>query len=411
MPTRAEAHVEPGGLVDRGPMRILFCCSEYSIVGGGFGSYVRSLAPALAARGHEVHVLSCLGGQPRRDYREGSVWIHERSKASLRLGVRRLLNGQETWERVIAGVSCWLEKARLGLTFDVIEIADFGSEGLLLGLGRRTPVVAHLHGPLRLTHRHSGARRGRDIVMADWLERRTVARADLITAPSHLVRRHLRDESWLPSGAVRIIRNPIDLDQWESVPAIGVGSRVVLAVGRIERLKGPDILLQAANKVREQVDGVEVVFIGRSSGERDGMPYRDWTRNRAAELGVPCRFIEQIPRDELRKWYAAARVVALASRYDTFPMTGLEAMASGRPVVSSTTTGVAELIAGSAAGSVAISGDVDDHAAALLPYLLDAEVARVAGERAKRLVRELCSPEHIAEAREGCYRELCRRDS
>ena len=406
MHTSAEAIGRSGDSVDGRPIRILFCCSEYSIVGGGFGSYVKSLAPALVARGHDVHVLSCLGGQARRDYRDGQVWIHERSKARLRLGVRRLLNGQEAWERVVAGVSSRLEEGRLGLTFDVIEIADFGAEGLLLGYGRRTPVVAHLHGPLRLTNQFSGTERGRDVVLADWLERKTVARANLITAPSELVSRHLRDGRWLRNERVQIIRNPIDIDRWAGVPPLQDIAPMILVVGRIEHLKGPEILIRATEKLARRVDGVEVVFIGRSSGERDGLPYREWIRRLAAELQVPCRFIDQIPRHQLMEWYSAARVVALPSLYDTFPMTGLEAMASGRPLVCSSATGVAEVIAGSAAGTVVPSGDPDLFAEALLPYLLDFEMARTAGAHARHLVRETCSPERIAEAREHCYREL-----
>jgi glycosyltransferase involved in cell wall biosynthesis len=80
-------------------------------------------------------------------------------------------------------------------------------------------------------------------------------------------------------------------------------------------------------------------------------------------------------------------------------------MASGRPVVCSSGTGLAELVAGSAAGTVVPSDDADLLARALLPYVRDPEVARIAGEHARRLVRTACSPERIADEREDCYRE------
>jgi glycogen(starch) synthase len=388
------------------PLRILFVCGEYSLVGGGFGSYVRSLAPALSARGHEVHVLSCLGGQRPRDYQEGTVWVHERGKAVLRLGVRRLLGGQDTWDRVISAVSCWFEQARLRIPFDVVEIADFGGEGLLLGLGRRRPVIAHLHGPLRLTHQYSGARRGRDTRVADWLEKLTVARADSVTSPSDQVSRDLQDSRWLRGNRPRTVRNPIDLELWADVPPLRDTHPVVLAVGRVEPLKGPDVLVKAALILAKEVDGIEVVFIGRSPGVRDGLQYRDWVRKLAAELGAPCRFVEQVPRSDLKRWYAAARVVAVPSLYETLSMTGLEAMASGRPVVCSSRTGVAELVAGSGAGAVAPPGRPDLLAKALLPYVVDPEVARVAGDHGRRLMRATCSPERIAAERERCYRDV-----
>jgi D-inositol-3-phosphate glycosyltransferase len=183
---------------------------------------------------------------------------------------------------------------------------------------------------------------------------------------------------------------------------------LVLAVGRVEPLKGSEVLVRAAATLAEHVGDVEVVLVGRSSGQREGLPYREWVRRLSARLGAPCRFVEQIPRSELRGWYAAARVVAVPSWYDTFPMGGLEAMASGRPVVCSSGTGLAELIAGSAAGTVVPSGDPDLLARGLLPYVLDADVAWVAGQHARRLVRTACSPERIAEEREDCYREVLR---
>ena len=409
MPTSAETVRQSPIPAGTGPLRILILCGEYPLVGGGFGSYVRSLAPALAARGHEVHVLSCLQGQRRRDYHDGLVWIHERGKARLRLGVRRLLGGTEAWDRFVSTVSSWLEELRLGVSFDVVEISDFGAEGLLLGFSRRRPVIVHLHGPLQLTHRYSGAKRGRDIGVADWLERTSVNRATLVTAPSDLIVRRLGEARWLRHTA-RTIRNPIDLDRWAEVPPVRDDGRpIVLAVGRVEPLKASDVLVRAASTVAEQAGDVEIVFIGRSSGERDGLPYRDWTQKLSAELGAPCRFVEQLPRDELRSWYEAARVIALPSWYDTFPMTGLEAMASGRPVVCSSSTGTAELVAGSGAGAVVPPGDAARLAHALLPYILDADHAREAGAVGRRLMQATCSPERTAEQRERCYLEALAR--
>jgi glycogen(starch) synthase len=408
MPIGAEAAPAPAPQRSARPMRILFVCGEYPLVGGGLGSYVRSLAPALAARGHEVHVLSCLGGQVCRDYQDGPVWVHERGKAMLRVGARRLLGGHETWDRFISGVSCWLERARLRIPFDVVEIADFGAEGLFFRLGRKVPMVVHLHGPMRMTHQYSGAAigRGRDLRVADWLERTTVARADLVTSPSDLTIRSLQEARWLRGRAVRTVRNPIDLEEWADVPPVSGSQPIVLMVGRVEPLKAPDVLVRASVLLAKDAGDVEVVFVGRSSGERDGLPFRQWVKDLSATLGTPCRFVEQVPRSELRAWYAAARVVAVPSFYESLSMSGLEAMASGRPIVCSSRTGVAELIAGSDAGATVPPDRPDLLAEALLPYVLDAERAAVHGGRGRQLVRETCSPERIAEERERCYQQL-----
>jgi glycosyltransferase involved in cell wall biosynthesis len=312
----------------------------------------------------------------------------------------------ETWERFVSGVSCWVEEMKLRVPFDVIEIADFGAEGLLLGLGRRRPLVAHLHGPLRLTQRYSEVERRRDVRLADWLERTTVARADLITSPSDLVSRELSEARWLQGRAARTVRNPVDLEQWADVAPVGTGRPLVLTVGRVEHLKGPEVLVRAAVRLAEEAGDVEVVFVGRSSGEREGLQYREWIARLASQLGAPCRFMDQVPRRDLRGWYETARVVAVPSLYESLSMSGLEALASGRPVVCSTSTGVAELVANSGTGAVVPPGSPDLLAEALLPYVLDPETARRAGRRGRKLIQENCSPEFIAEQRERCYREV-----
>ena len=52
-----------------------------------------------------------------------------------------------------------------------------------------------------------------------------------------------------------------------------------------------------------------------------------------------------VPRTDLPSWYERVRVAVLTARYDNFPVAGLEAMAAGRPLVTTSKTCVAELSA------------------------------------------------------------------
>lgn len=380
-------------------MKILFLCGEYTLGNGGIASYVRSLAPALAARGHEVHVLSCLRGQAHRDRREGEVHIHERDKARVR-GVARLAGGYEAAERLDAAVACRRGLRELG-SFDVVEAADWGAEGLLVG--DAAPLVVALHTPLRIVARHNGKRLGRDGRLADAFERSAVRRARLVTSPSALLADDLH--VWLNGAPVRVVPNPVDVHLWAGVPGPAIAPPLVLAPGRVEVRKGAEVLVEAAARLAGRVSGLEVVFVGRSSGERDGRPFREWLASRAAALGAPCRFVAEVPRPELRTWLANARVVAVPALWDNFPMAALEAMASGRPVVCSSLTGTAELLEGSGAGAVVPPGDPTALAEALEPYLVDPARAEREGQRARELVVERCSPATIAAEREACYLE------
>jgi glycosyltransferase involved in cell wall biosynthesis len=89
-------------------------------------------------------------------------------------------------------------------------------------------------------------------------------------------------------------------------------------------------------------------------------------------------------------------------------MVALEALASGRPVVCTRTTGTTEILEGSGAGAIVPPNDPAALAEGLRPFLSDAGIAAAAGEKARELVRTECSPDRVAERREECYADVIR---
>jgi len=381
-------------------MRILFVSSEYPPITDGIGAYVASVAPALAARGNSVHVLSCVRGQESSDVVEAGVHVHRRGELRLR-GLERVVRARQVAERVRRSLSCWVESRRLNERFDVVEAPDWMAEGLLV---HGAPIVAHLHTPIELAALGSGTPVTRAIRAADRLERMAVARARMVTAPSRLILDSLRD--WIPRDVdKRVVPYPVDLERWAAVPPVADGPPVILFVGRLEARKAPEVLVDAGGSL----PGAQLVFVGRSEDQRDGIPYRTWLERRAAAVGATCRFVDHIARDDLISLYAEAHVVAIPSMYDNFPMVGLEALASARPVVCTDKTGTAELLDGSSAGAVVPAGDAEALARALRPFVFDSAVASAAGQEGRRLVAAQCGPERIAEQREACYADVVKR--
>jgi glycosyltransferase involved in cell wall biosynthesis len=386
-------------------VRILFVSIEYPPeTPNGIGSYVVEISHALARRGHEVHVLSCMPDQAARDYRDGDVWVHRRDEGIR--GIGRLVRGPKTAERVRHAIVCWREARRLGLRFDAIESPDWMAEGLIFALARK-PLVAHLHTPLAVTSRYE--RQGRDTRAASFLERLMVQRARLVTSPSRLLADDLAHEGWRKKGEVRVIRYPINTARWQTDVPVESTQRVVLYAARLERRKAPDVLVEASARLARELDGVEVLLAGRSEVRPDGTLCSDLLRRRIAELGAPCRLLGEVARAEVVRLVSSSRVFALPSRYEGFGFAALEAMAAGRPVVCTSETGVAEILEGTVAGAIVPPDDPEALAAALAPYLSDASLAAEAGARARELVSMHCSPERIAEERERCYREVASR--
>lgn len=384
---------------------ILFLSREYppETGGGGIGSYVASIAPALAARGHEVHVLSCVPGQARSDVKDGEATIHRRGTLDLR--ERRLLwRVPATMSRLECALSCWIEARQLGLRPDVVEAPDWMGEGLIFGLAGSSPVVGHLHTPLRVILKYSGWQRpwSVDTRLADRLERHAIRTSSLVTSPSMLLARDLERQKWLRGHSARIVRLGVDSHRWHSAPSVSTTGPLVLAVGRLEPRKAPDVLVDAA-AVLADLEGFEVVSVGREQ-PRPGEFSRELLSERARRAGAPVRFLDAVSRDELRAWYSVARVVAVPSRYDNFPFVPLEAMASGRAVVCTSATGTAELADGTNGVIVVPTGDAAALAQALRPFLIDRNLAARAGEDARKIVRA-CDLARIVAEREACYLE------
>jgi mannosylfructose-phosphate synthase len=128
---------------------------------------------------------------------------------------------------------------------------------------------------------------------------------------------------------------------------LGLEGPVILALGRMARNKGYDLLIQSLPHVFERVSDVRVLLAPGSSDPSDGERAQiAGLRDLADELGVSDRilFHDYIPDESLADHYRAADVFALSSRYEPFGMTAVEAMACGTPTVMTTEGGLWEMI-------------------------------------------------------------------
>ncbi len=119
---------------------------------------------------------------------------------------------------------------------------------------------------------------------------------------------------------------------------------VLVFAGRIQPLKGPDIVLRAAAELLRcspgLADRLVVVFVGGPSGSEVGAPGR--LDGLAATLGISgcVRLEPPCPQRELADWYRAATVVLVPSHSESFGLVALEAQACGTPVVAAAVGGL-----------------------------------------------------------------------
>ena len=374
--------------------------------GGGIGSYVASIAPALATRGNEVHVLSCIAGQRHRDYLDAKVHIHRRGLINIpELGkAERILKLPGTAWRFQTGISTFFEYRQLGVNFDVIEYPDWGAEGWLFAMMHTKPLVAHLHTPLMLIRRYNKQEINRDVRYSSFLEAFSANRSDLINTTTSLLYNELKEIGWLRDSNVKILSYPIDWQRWENTRPIEETQPTVLFLGRLEYRKAPEVLVKALSLVQEKVPEVNALFVGKSNGLCDGIPYHEWIKNFSGDRKY-CQILGPIPRHKLIDIFSRTRVLVMPSRFDSFGLVAAEAMAAGRPVVVSEASGISELVRSNNIGRVVSTEDPLSLAEALCPFLENIKYAAEVGKRAKNVAQSVLDPIRIAAKREILYKK------
>ncbi len=130
---------------------------------------------------------------------------------------------------------------------------------------------------------------------------------------------------------------PVSAASRESIrQRLGFSGHVVLAIGRLARNKGYDLLVDAFSLVAQRIpDAMLHLAVG---GENPNPPEQEILNEltaQVASLGLQerVRFGGFVEEDDLPDYYRAADVFVLSSRYEPFGMTAIEAMACGAPTV------------------------------------------------------------------------------
>jgi D-inositol-3-phosphate glycosyltransferase len=142
---------------------------------------------------------------------------------------------------------------------------------------------------------------------------------------------------------------------------------VLLFVGRVQPLKGPDVALKTAAKLIEASPELRrtlrVVLVGGPSG-RQQRADPDGMRELAAHLGISAnvRFEPPCPQAELAQWYRAATMVLTPSHSESFGLVALEAQACGTPVVAARVGGLRTVVRDGRSGVLVDGHDPADWA-------------------------------------------------
>lgn len=203
--------------------------------------------------------------------------------------------------------------------------------------------------------------------------------ADAVTAVSRDIRERLLETGWVDPGKVRVIANGVDCRFWSPARARDSGGPPrLVAVGRLEAVKGFDTLVAAAALLRDAGTVFDLEIIGDGS-----------ERNRLAalvaghRLGGRVTFAGNLDRSAVRDRLRSADLYLMSSLSEGMPLALLEAMACGLPAVATDVGGVGEVLPQDA-GRLVPPGSAEAIAGAIRAVLADPVTMRNAGHRARR---------------------------
>lgn len=345
-------------------MRILLALTYYAPHVSGLTIYVQRLAAALAARGHQVTVLTSRfdPALPRAEWSDGVRIVRLPVAARISKGV------------IMPGFSGFASE--LIQQHDVVSIHLPQLEaGLLTCLSRLAgkPAILTYHCDLLLPPGPFN-RMVDEVVYASnriggALASAVVAYTQDYADHSRYLRRYPRKLHVIPPPVVMPPPTPDDGAAFRE--ELGLNEAPVVGfAARLAAEKGADVLLNALPLILEELPGLKIVFAGEY---RNVLGENVWERLQPVirRYQSHLRFLGVLPPAAMPRFYAGIDVLTVPSLNSTesFGLVQVEAMLCGTPVVASALPGVREPIRLTGMGEVVPPGDPHALAAALVKVI------------------------------------------
>jgi D-inositol-3-phosphate glycosyltransferase len=339
---------------------------------GGMNVYIAETAKRIAARGIEVEIFT----------RATSLAEPEVTELSPGVLVRHIPAGpfeglrKEDLPAQLCAVTAGVLRAEAAKNegfYDLVHSHYWlsGQVGWIAQERWGVPLVHTMHTMARVKNLTLAQGDSPEPAIREIGEEQVVTAADRLVANTHAEAKELIELYHADPNRVRVVHPGVDLEVF--VPGnqavarkdLGVADDaiVLLFVGRIQPLKAPDVLIEAAAEILKRNPELRsrlvVAICGGPSGS--GLERPDALVTLADQLGVSdvVKFVPPTSRAELVKWFQAASVCVVPSYSESFGLVAIEAQACGTPVIAARVGGLPTAVRDGISGVL-----VDGHEAA-----------------------------------------------
>jgi glycosyltransferase involved in cell wall biosynthesis len=380
-------------------------------------SYVDNLKRALPAYGAEARVLAsntATGGEDAIVIRGRFERLNPATKVLAKVSWKALPGSAHQLISTLDTIAAFRALKR-DFPFEIAEMEETNGVARWVARSFREPLVVRLHGPWFLNGKAFGVPEDAEFHARVRREGVAIAEAAGVTAPSRNVLDEVRARYGIDlPNAVVIPNSGPEHDESRTWRAEGSHPGLVLFIGRFDRHKGGDLMVDAFVKLASTRPGLRLEMAGRETGFLDDAG-KNWTFAEYVEAKVPAALrpsislLGQVSPDQLVAARKRASVVVCPSRYENFAVALLETLAQGCPIVSSDAGGSPEIAQHEQSALIFPSGNVGALADAVARLLDDPELAQRLGAQALTDYRAKFLPSDVARATLDFYTNVLDR--
>ena len=375
-------------------MKICMLSTDFPPNTGGIAAHVYELSKALVKEGNNVFVLTGKKNFNDKKYEEiDGIKVCRTYFPRVRL-LWILVYALPVWLKLR-----WLIKNK---DIDIIHHHNVFADALIAKFTSKVSKVQTEHSSSFLEARETGKHKR--------LHRWLLSNTDYVIGPSQElvdaivgIGVNRANASFIPNGVDTEKFNPrLRGDEIKEKHGIKSDEKVILCPRRLALKNGVYYFVKAIPCIIERSGNVKCLIVG------DG-PEMAKLKSQASELGTAVAdsaiFAGSVPNSEMPKYYAASDIVVLPSLREATSIAGLEAMATGKPLVGTNVGGIPQIIADGKTGILVPPRNPEELAYAIVSLLNDDGKRAAMGLNARKKAESEFSWQIIARRTQNIYDE------